>query len=83
MKILVVEDEPKIGDYLRQGLQEAGFSVDLVRDGLDGAHVALTGVYELLILDVMLPGLDGWGILGTVVGGFVGIWLGVVISKRF
>ena len=66
MKILVVEDEPKIGDYLRQGLQEAGFSVDLVRDGLDGAHVALTGVYELLILDVMLPGLDGWGILRRV-----------------
>ena len=66
MKILVVEDEAKIGDYLRQGLQEAGFSVDLVRDGLDGAHVALTGVYELLILDVMLPGLDGWGILRRV-----------------
>ena len=66
MKILVVEDEPKIGDYLRQGLQEAGFSVDLVRDGLDGAHVALTGLYELLILDVMLPGLDGWGILRRV-----------------
>ena len=66
MKILVVEDEPKTGDYLRQGLQEAGFSVDLVRDGVDGAHAALTGNYDLLILDVMLPGLDGWGVLRRV-----------------
>lgn len=66
MKILVVEDEPKTGDYLRQGLQEAGFSVDLMRDGVDGAHAALTGNYDLLILDVMLPGLDGWGVLRRV-----------------
>ena len=41
MKILIVEDEPKTGDYLRQGLMEAGFVVDLVRDGLDGLHLAL------------------------------------------
>ncbi len=63
MKILVVEDEPKTGDYLRQGLQEAGFVVDLVRDGRDGLHEALTGDYDLAILDVMLPGIDGWGVL--------------------
>ena len=66
MKILVVEDEPKTGEYLKQGLQEAGFSVDLVRDGLDGAHAAVTGDYNLLILDVMLPTLDGWGVLRRV-----------------
>ena len=42
MKILIVEDEPKTGDYLKQGLVEAGFSVDLLRDGLDGLHHALT-----------------------------------------
>jgi two-component system copper resistance phosphate regulon response regulator CusR len=63
MKILVVEDEQKTGDYLRQGLMEAGFVVDLARDGLDGLHLALTDAYDLAILDVMLPGIDGWQVL--------------------
>lgn len=63
MRILIVEDEPKIGDYLRQGLTEVGFVVDLVRDGLDGLHLALTEAYDLAILDVMLPGIDGWQVL--------------------
>ncbi|MBI2308519.1 MAG: heavy metal response regulator transcription factor [Rhodocyclales bacterium] len=63
MKILVVEDEPKTGDYLKQGLVEAGFVVDLLRDGRDGLHQALAELYDLVILDVMLPGLDGWRIL--------------------
>jgi two-component system copper resistance phosphate regulon response regulator CusR len=61
MKILIVEDEAKTGDYLRQGLTEAGFVVDLARDGLDGLHLALNGDYDLVVLDVMLPSLDGWG----------------------
>lgn len=68
MKILIVEDEPKTGDYLRQGLAEAGFVVDLARDGLDGLHLALGGDgndYDLVVLDVMLPSLDGWGVLQT------------------
>ncbi len=68
MKILIVEDEPKTGDYLRQGLVEAGFVVDLARDGLDGLHLALGGGYDLIVLDVMLPSLDGWGVLQTVRG---------------
>lgn len=63
MKILVVEDEVKTGDYLRQGLIEASFTVDLARDGLDGLHLALTEAYDLAILDVMLPGIDGWLVL--------------------
>ena len=63
MKILIVEDEPKTGDYLRQGLAEAGFVVDLARDGLDGLHLAQSGEYDLIVLDVMLPWLDGWGVL--------------------
>lgn len=63
MKILVVEDEPKAGDYLKQGLTEAAFVVDLARDGIDGVHLALSESYDLAILDVMLPGLDGWQIL--------------------
>lgn len=63
MRILIVEDEQKTGDYLKQGLSEAGFMVDLVRDGLDGLHLALTDDYDLVVLDVMLPGLDGWQVL--------------------
>ncbi|MFB1489715.1 MULTISPECIES: heavy metal response regulator transcription factor [unclassified Thiocapsa] len=63
MRILIVEDEPKTGDYLRQGLTEAGFVVDLARDGFDGLHLAAGGDYDLVILDVMLPGLDGWQVL--------------------
>ena len=63
MKILIVEDEHKTGDYLKQGLTEAGFVADLVRDGIDGRHQALTQDYDLVVLDVMLPGLDGWQVL--------------------
>ena len=66
MKILVVEDEAKTGAYLKQGLSEAGFVTDLARDGLDGLHLALSGEYDLLLLDVMLPGADGWQILQAV-----------------
>jgi two-component system copper resistance phosphate regulon response regulator CusR len=63
MKILVVEDEIKTGNYLKQGLAEAGFVVDLARDGVDGLHYGMTEDFDLAILDVMLPGLDGWGLL--------------------
>lgn len=66
MKILIVEDELKTGDYLKQGLTEAGFMVDLARDGVDGLHLALTENYDLAILDVMLPGIDGWGVLAGI-----------------
>jgi len=63
MKILIVEDEPKTGDYLKQGLTEAGFVTDLARDGWEGLELAQIGHYDLLILDVMLPGLNGWQVL--------------------
>jgi len=63
MKILIVEDEQKTGDYLKQGLSEAGFVADLARDGVDGLHLALTDDYDLVVLDVMLPRLDGWQVL--------------------
>jgi two-component system copper resistance phosphate regulon response regulator CusR len=63
MKILIIEDEAKTGDYLRRGLSEAGFVVDLARDGCDGLHLALTEGYDLAVLDVMLPGIDGWQVL--------------------
>ena len=63
MRILIVEDEPKTGDYLKQGLVEAGFVVDLVPDGHGGLHQALTEGFDLVVLDVMLPGIDGWAVL--------------------
>ena len=63
MRILVVEDEPKTGDYLKKGLSESGFAVDLGRTGPDGRHLAATEDYDLIILDVMLPGMDGWRLM--------------------
>lgn len=65
MKLLVVEDEAKTGEYLRQGLTEAGFVVDLAANGLDGQHLAMTELYDLIVLDVMLPDVDGWRIVQT------------------
>lgn len=63
MKALIVEDEAKTGDYLRKGLSENGFIVDLASDGIDGLHLALTGEYDIIVLDVTLPGKDGWLVL--------------------
>ena len=63
MKALIVEDEAKTGDYLRKGLSENGFVVDLAINGEDGLHLALTGVYDIIVLDVMLPKKDGWNVL--------------------
>jgi two-component system copper resistance phosphate regulon response regulator CusR len=59
MRILIVEDEQKTGDYLQQGLREAGFNPTLCRNGLDGHHLAMTETFDLLVLDVMLPDVDG------------------------
>lgn len=66
MRILVVEDEKKTGNYLKQGLSEAGFIVDLAETGLDGHHLAVTEGYDLLVLDIMLPDIDGWKILKSI-----------------
>lgn len=63
MKILVIEDDPKTGDYLKKGLRESGYSVDLSRTGTDGLQMALGGAYDLVVLDVSLPGIDGWQIM--------------------
>ncbi|BAV33289.1 transcriptional regulator [Sulfuricaulis limicola] len=63
MRVLIVEDQIKTGDYLRQGLTENGFVVDVARNGLDGQHLALTSEYDIVVLDVMLPGVDGWQVL--------------------
>ncbi|MFC0402009.1 heavy metal response regulator transcription factor IrlR [Paraburkholderia rhizosphaerae] len=63
MRILIVEDELKTGSYLRKGLKEAGYVVDWVEDGISGQHQAETEEYDLVILDVMLPGQNGWTLL--------------------
>ncbi len=65
MKILIVEDEKKTAAYLEKGLIENGFVVDIAGSGDDGLHMARTGGYDLLVLDVMLPGRDGWSILSA------------------
>ncbi|MDR5837430.1 heavy metal response regulator transcription factor IrlR [Caballeronia sp. LZ034LL] len=65
MRILIVEDEPKSGAYLQKGLTEAGYVVDWVGDGIAGQHQAEVEDYDLLVLDVMLPGQDGWTLLGN------------------
>jgi two-component system copper resistance phosphate regulon response regulator CusR len=63
MRLLVIEDEKKAGEYLKKGLEESGFTVDVVANGIDGLHQALEEDYDLIVLDVMLPGMDGWEIL--------------------
>jgi len=63
MRILIVEDEQKAANYLKKGLTENGFSVDIANDGEDGLHLATTEVYSLIILDVMLPLRGGWSII--------------------
>lgn len=63
MRILVVEDETKMADYLRKALTESGYAVEIALDGLDGQHLAQESEFDLIILDVMLPGLDGWQLL--------------------
>jgi len=63
MRILVVEDERKTSDYLKKGLSENGHVVDLAHHGEDGLHLAMTEPYDLVVLDIQLPGRDGWSIL--------------------
>ena len=63
MRILVVEDEAKTADYLRKGLEESGYRVEVALNGLDGQQLIQAQAFDLIILDVMLPGLDGWQLL--------------------
>jgi len=63
VRILVIEDEPKAGEYLRSGLTEAGYVVDVASNGADGVHLAEEFVYDLILLDVMMPEMDGWEVM--------------------
>ncbi len=66
MRLLIVEDERGIADYLRKGMSENGFVVDVASDGIDGMRLAIGGQHDLLILDVALPGIDGFALLEAV-----------------
>ena len=66
MKILLLVNEERTGDYLKKGLVEAGFAVDLVRDAKDGLHFGITGDYDLVILDVSLPKIYGWQVIAGI-----------------
>jgi len=63
MRILLVEDEAKTAKFLKKGLGESGFVVDIAKDGLDGLHLALEVEFDAIILDLMLPVMDGWQVL--------------------
>ena len=63
MRILVVEDEVKAADYLRKALGESGYLVEVAHNGIDGQFLAQESTFDLVILDVMLPGIDGWQLL--------------------
>jgi two-component system copper resistance phosphate regulon response regulator CusR len=65
MRLLVVEDEPKLAQYLHKGLSENGHVVDVAADGIEGRRLATGGEYDLVLLDVMLPGVDGFGVLAA------------------
>ncbi|MBS1157000.1 MAG: heavy metal response regulator transcription factor [Proteobacteria bacterium] len=63
MKLLIVEDDAKTRAYLKKGISEQGFVVDVAANGVDGCHLALSDDYDLVVLDVMMPGKDGWSVL--------------------
>ncbi|MEH6565442.1 MAG: heavy metal response regulator transcription factor [Halopseudomonas sp.] len=63
MRILVVEDERKAAEYLRKGLSESGYQVAVALEGLDARHLIEEEAFDLIILDVMLPGMDGWQLI--------------------
>ena len=65
MRLLVIEDEVKLAEYLRKGLTEEGYVVDMAHNGVDGLHLAMEADYDLLVLDGMLPGIDGLGLLAA------------------
>ena len=65
MKILIVEDEPAAAQYLRKGLSESGYTTEVAHSGTDGLHAAVNGDHDLIILDIMLPGIDGFAVLSA------------------
>ncbi len=77
MRLLVVEDEPRMAAVLRRGLTEEGFAVDLATNGEDGSWYAAENVYDAIVLDLVLPGMDGFGVLTEIRG--AGRWAPVLL----
>ncbi|MEQ1593829.1 MAG: heavy metal response regulator transcription factor [Casimicrobium sp.] len=65
MKLLIIEDELRAAEYLKQGLSENGYVVELAHNGTDGLHAAANGDHDLIVLDIMLPGIDGFAVLSA------------------
>lgn len=66
VRVLVIEDEKKAALYLKKGLTEGGYTVDIAEDGEEGLYLALNSHYDLIILDVMLPKRDGWSVMSEI-----------------
>ena len=68
MKLLIIEDDRETAAYLAKGLSESGYTVDHAGDGRDGLFLATSSSYDAIILDRMLPGMDGLALLGALRG---------------
>ncbi len=69
MRVLIVEDEKKVAGFIKKGLEEETYAVDVAYDGEEGLHLAKEGCYDLVILDLMLPKMDGLEVLSELRGG--------------
>lgn len=82
MRVLLVEDDPKIASFIRMGLKQAGYVVDQADNGNDGLNLALSTPYDAAILDIMLPGLDGLSLLDTLRGQRIDTPVLILSAKR-
>jgi two-component system OmpR family response regulator len=82
MRILVIEDDEKIGSFIRKGLREAGFTVDLSADGQEGLNLFLDNIYDAAVVDIMLPSTDGLTIIETIRGRGITTPVLILSAKR-
>ncbi|KAF0244168.1 MAG: two component transcriptional [Planctomycetota bacterium] len=66
MRILLVEDEPKVASFIARGLKSESYTVDTASDGVEAEHLAITEPYDLVVLDIVLPGKDGLEVLRSI-----------------
>jgi len=82
MRLLLVEDDAKIAQFVVNGLKEAGFAVDHAANGEDGLHLALTEPYDIAVVDIMLPKLDGLSLIGEVRRNNINMPVLILSAKR-